>query len=114
MQVAELLQQLRDLINTFVSAYNSTQGQRQAEEVFAPVLDAIVDPAIQMCENSAALLADKRCAALSACGAEWPSNQVCNNMAASVTGAGLHLQLRQMTSRDCASLLEHVSTAEWC
>lgn len=82
MQVAELLQQLRDLINTFVSAYNSTQGQRQAEEEFAPVLDAIVDPAIQMCENSAALLADKRCGALSDCTALGPSNQVCNDMAA--------------------------------
>ncbi len=58
--MAELLHQLRELITTFVSAFNSNQEQRKAEAEFAPVLDAIVDPALQMCENSAALLSDKR------------------------------------------------------
>lgn len=59
-QVTELLHQLRELITTFVSAFNSNQEQRKAEKEFAPILDAIVDPALQMCKNSSALLTDKR------------------------------------------------------
>ena len=59
-QVAELLHQLRELITTFVSAFNTNQEQRKAEEEFAPILDAIIDPALQMCTNSSALLSDKR------------------------------------------------------
>jgi len=48
------------LITTFVSAFNSNQEQQEAEEEFAPILDAIIDPALQMCKNSAASLTDKR------------------------------------------------------
>lgn len=59
-QVAELLHQLRELITTFVSAFNSNQEQQKAEEEFAPILDALVDPALQMCQNSSALLGHKR------------------------------------------------------
>jgi len=59
-QVAELLHQLRELITTFVSAFNTNQEQRKAEEEFAPILDAIIDPALQMCKNSSALLNNKR------------------------------------------------------
>lgn len=66
-QVAELLHQLRELISTFVSAFNSNQEQWKAEEDFAPILDAIIDPALQMCKNSSALLTDKRYEQLSVC-----------------------------------------------
>lgn len=59
-QVSELLHQLRELIATFVSAFDSSQEQRSAEAEFAPVLDALVDPAVQMCNNTAAVLSDKR------------------------------------------------------
>ena len=60
MQVSELLQQLRELISTFMSAFNSSLEPRSAEAEFAPVLDALVDPALQMCNSSAALLSDRR------------------------------------------------------
>ncbi|KAL3149170.1 hypothetical protein ABBQ32_002003 [Trebouxia sp. C0010 RCD-2024] len=59
-QVSELLQQLRELIGTFMSAFNSSQEPRSAEAEFAPVLDALVDPAVQACNNSAALLPNMR------------------------------------------------------
>lgn len=60
MQVSELLHQLRELISTFMSAFNSSQEPRSAEAEFAPVLDALVDPAVQMCSNTALLLSDRR------------------------------------------------------
>ena len=60
LQVSELLHQLRELIATFVSSFDSSQEQRSAEAEFAPVLDALVDPAVQMCSSAAALLSDKR------------------------------------------------------
>ena len=59
MQVSELLHQLRELIGTFTSAFDHSQ-ERTAEAEFAPILDALVDPALQMCSNNAAPLADKR------------------------------------------------------
>lgn len=55
-----MVHQLRELITTFMSAFNSAQEPRSAEAEFAPVLDALVDPAVQMCNNSAALLSDRR------------------------------------------------------
>lgn len=60
MQVSEVLHQLRELISTFMSAFNSGQEPRSAEAEFAPVLDALADPAVQMCNNSAAALSDRR------------------------------------------------------
>ena len=72
MQVAELLHQLRELITTFVSAFNGSQEQRKAEAEFAPVLDAVIDPALQMCYNCAALLNDKRYLAA----ASWSGHNV--------------------------------------
>lgn len=60
LQVSEVLHQLRELITTFMSAFNSAQEPRSAEAEFAPVLDALVDPAVKMCNNSAALLSDRR------------------------------------------------------
>lgn len=60
MQVSEVLHQLRELISTFMSAFNSGQEARSAEAEFAPVLDALVDPAVQMCKNNAAAIADRR------------------------------------------------------
>ena len=60
MQVSEVLLQLRELISTFMSAFNSAQEPRSAEAECAPVLDALVDPAVQMCNNSAAALSDGR------------------------------------------------------
>ena len=60
MQMTELMHQLQDLITTFESSFGGSQEQRSAEAELAPVLDALVEPAMQMCMKSAALLADSR------------------------------------------------------
>lgn len=58
--MSELMHQLQDLISTFESSFGGNQEQRSAEAEFAPVLDAIIEPAMQMCTQSAARLSDSR------------------------------------------------------
>lgn len=60
MQLTEVMHQLQELMTTFESSFAGNQEQRSAEAEFAPVVDAIIEPAMQMCTQSAALLADVR------------------------------------------------------
>ena len=60
LQITELMHQLQDLIATFESSFAGSLEQRSAEAEFAPVLNAIVEPAMQMCSQSAALLGDAK------------------------------------------------------
>lgn len=58
------MHQLQDLISTFESSFGGSQEQRSAEADIAPVVDAIIEPAMQLCTQSSGLLADGRFACL--------------------------------------------------
>lgn len=60
LQISKLMHQLQELIATFESSFASSQEQRSAEAEFAPVLNAIIEPAMQMCSQSAALLPNSK------------------------------------------------------
>ena len=55
-QVAEGVKQLRELVASFEAAFEGGNGQT-GEAEFAPVLAAVVDPLLSVCERSAEALA---------------------------------------------------------
>ena len=62
--MSELMHQLQDVIAAFESSFGGNRERRIAEAEFAPVLDAIIDPAMRMCTQSAAQLSDPRFAVI--------------------------------------------------
>ena len=55
-QVADGVKQLREIVASFEAAFEGGSG-RSGEAEFAPVLAAVVDPLLTVCERSAEALA---------------------------------------------------------
>lgn len=56
MQIAEGVKQLKELVASFEAAFEANSGHT-AEAEFAPVLTAVVEPILTVCERSAEALA---------------------------------------------------------
>ena len=56
--MGDALHQMQELATFFESAFDTDSGHTLAEE-FEPVLGAVVDPLVQMCERSAEALNQK-------------------------------------------------------